>query len=99
MKNVFIVKTENFAAHCLACKALKAIDNGAEMVHNLYKKAAMNAGKIVITSLDELALWKAALEGYKPVNKIEANIHRALLRAAKGGIKNRSEAIVAMCKA
>lgn len=97
--NAFIVKTENFVTRCIACKALKAIDNGAEIVHGLYKKAAMNSGKIVITSIDELSLWKAALEAYKPVNETETKIHRVLLRNANGGVKNRVAALTAMINA
>ncbi len=88
----FIVKTENFVAHCIACKALKAIDNGAETVHNLYKKAAMKNGKIVITSLTELALWKAALEGYKPNNPAESKVYKVLRSCAERAVEKRTDA-------
>lgn len=88
--NTFIVKTENFITKCIACKALKAVDNN-DTAHKLYKKASMNGGKIVITNLEEMQTWRDALKAYKPANTTEGKIYRVLTANAVRGFQKRSE--------
>lgn len=92
----FIVATENFIAKAIACKALKAVDTNP-VVHGLYKKACMNAGKIVITSLDEMEAWRNALKAYKPANTTEGKVYRVLAARAVRGFEKRELAATVAC--
>lgn len=90
MTQKFIIKTENFIAHMIALKALKAIDDkNKPVVHNLYKKVCMDNGKIVISSIFELNAWKDALQAYKPVSKTEGKVYYVLLATALRGCEKR----------
>ena len=93
MMNKFIIATENFVAKMIAVKALKAVDDNA-VAHNLYKKACMNGGKIVISTLDEMKTWRDALKNYKPANTTEGKVYRVLTgRAVRGYEKRVNEAL------
>ena len=94
MEKTFIIGTTNFVAANVACKALKAVDTN-EVAHNLYKKAAMKTGKIVITAVAELQTWVDAITAYVPANDSEAKICTALVRVAKAGLAKRTVEIAA----
>lgn len=84
----FIISTENFIAKKIACKALKAFDNN-ETTHNLYIKACMNGGKIVISGINEMTAWRNAILAYKPMDKIEGKVYRVLVACAIRGCEKR----------
>lgn len=88
MFQTFIISTENFIAKKIACKALKAADNN-EVIHDLYKKASMHGGKIVISNLNEMTAWRDAILAYKPENKTEGKVYRVLAARAVRGCEKR----------
>lgn len=95
--NNFIVSTKNFVAKKIACKALKAADNN-EIVHNLYRKASMRGGKIVIDNLNELIAWRDALMAYKPIDETEGKVYRVLVACAVRGCDKRTNITPALSR-
>ena len=98
--NTFIVKTENPIAANMVCRAIKAVDNN-EAAHALYKKAciALKTGKLVITNLAEMEIWKNAIKAYKPATKAEGKIYRVIAARAVRGLDKRSAENAALARA
>lgn len=90
----FIVSTKNIVAKMIACKALKKMEEDNPEAHALYIKACIpQKAVIVISNQHELWLWYTALQNYKPLNKAELKIHRALMHCAIVGLQKRHVAI------
>lgn len=101
----FIVTTTNYVTKMIAIKALKTCLNSVcgniaaptsyknctdiAATNSLYRKACMNGGKIVISTLEEMRAWNDAIHVYEPASKVEKNICRVLKANATRGLEKR----------
>ena len=95
----FIVTTENPIAANMVCRAIKAVDSN-EAAHNLYKKAciALKSGKLVITNVTEMEIWKNAIKAYKPQTTAEGKIYRVIAARAVRGLEKRTAEVAALAR-
>lgn len=103
MFNTFIVKTENFVAANIvrrALKAYKAENSENETAARLYAKACIGAtgGKLVISNIDEMRIWRDAIKNYKPMNTTEGKVYRVLAARAVRGYDKRLDGVAALCR-